>query len=228
MFAESPVLLVINCDKWESLSLSLFLSAQLLVVLSTNSRTWIVVAPPELPQVFCLIIWWLVVKLIDEWYQNRIICTLYLTWMKDNFMFFQKWNRKVSLKGIWQLQSFSNLFKIPDVSGGFRKRSLDGSVRVKDGVCGSKPTQFQFQRISPNYILWSLVRDYFSLILTNAAEWHTSLTTEQQLHRLRWPRWSGWINAGCRMFYVKRVQNEAHSPLKISTSNNNTNQCSHT
>lgn len=50
------------------------------------------------------------------------------------------------------------------------KKELDASDGVEDGVCGSKPTQFQFQHISPNYILWSLVRDYSCLILTNAAE----------------------------------------------------------
>lgn len=46
----------------------------------------------------------------------------------------------------------------------------DGSDGVRERVRRSKPTQFQFQHISPNYILWSLAGDYSCLILTNAAE----------------------------------------------------------
>lgn len=101
------------------------------------------------------------------------------------------------LKGTWQLHFltsfFSPYFTFSTISKYWMclragRKELDGSDGVEDGVCGSKLTQFQFQHISPNYILWSLVRDYSCLILTNAAEWDTSLTTEH-LHGMRWPWW---------------------------------------
>lgn len=85
----------------------------------------------------------------------------------------ERW--KSELKGTWQFHFFLLLlcifchFEILDVSEDRQK----GARRLRwgdDGVCGSKPTQFQFQHISPNDILWSSVRDYSCLILTNAAE----------------------------------------------------------